>query len=78
MERITLSFNNDADWREFRVECLKRGISASSAVKVLIYEQLARWHEENARREAGEQPEHDTTAGTPSIPAQRGRPKSRA
>jgi hypothetical protein len=36
-------------WRQFRLACLERNVSASSTLTLLMAEQLTRWQEERLR-----------------------------
>jgi hypothetical protein len=54
MERISISLRDEELWLAFRLACLARRMSASSAIEKLMREQLERWkqEEENQRQES--------------------------
>ncbi len=41
-QRATLYLDGDL-WRDFRSACVKRGVSASYLVNILIHEQMSAW-----------------------------------
>ena len=47
--RITLSFRDEALWREFRAACIRRKTSASQEIGHFVYEQLDTWQREEKK-----------------------------
>lgn len=62
-QRATLYLDGDL-WRDFRAACVRRGVSASHLVNILIHDQMSAW--------MGGEPE-DTDRGTegPAQPDKR-------